>query len=68
MFVRLVSDKGEEIFFVATPTDSRSYVFELDVAKTAKDSFNHQSGTYSMVRYCMCTVGMELHVKNSPFL
>ncbi|XP_003384849.1 PREDICTED: dolichyl-diphosphooligosaccharide--protein glycosyltransferase subunit 2-like [Amphimedon queenslandica] len=48
VFVRLVSDKGEEIFFVATPTDSRSYVFELDVAKTAKDSFNHQSGTYSM--------------------
>ena len=42
---------------MATPTDSRSYVFELDVAKTAKDSFNHQSGTYSMVRYCAPVYG-----------
>ena len=49
VFVRLISEKGEEIFFVATPNDASTYVFELDVAKTAKESFNHQSGTYSMV-------------------
>ena len=38
----------QEIFFVATPDDSKLYSFELDVAESAKD-FGQLSGTYSLV-------------------
>jgi oligosaccharyltransferase complex subunit delta (ribophorin II) len=47
-FVRLSSEDGEEIFFVAMPTSQGEYVFELDVAKAAKESFGYKSGAYSM--------------------
>ena len=45
-----LSANGEEIFFVATHNNDNVYSFELDVADVAKESFNHRSGTYAMVR------------------
>lgn len=47
-FVRLVSMDGEEIFFVAAPTDG-VYNFELDVRTSADEFFGHKSGAYEMV-------------------
>lgn len=47
--MRLLSEDGDEIFFVATPTADKTYVFELDIAKVAKESFDSKSGTYDMV-------------------
>ncbi len=45
--MRLTSGQ-QEIFFVATPDDSKEYTFELDVAESAKE-FAMTSGTYTLV-------------------
>ena len=54
VFVQL-SANGDKIFFVATHNNDDVYSFDLDVADVAKESFNHRSGTYAMVRkVCQC--------------
>ena len=58
-----LSANGEEIFFVATHNNDNMYSFELDVADVAKESFNHRSGTYAMVRggvTCVCVLTCDV--------
>lgn len=48
VFVQLVGSTGEDIFFVAMPSNGE-YTFELDVASASKESFASKSGAYKMV-------------------
>ena len=57
-----LSANGEEIFFVATHNNDNVYSFELDVADVAKESFNHRSGTYAMVRGGVTVCVLTWHV------
>jgi len=48
VFVRFTGTDGAEVFFVAEAGSDGIYVFDLDVAAAAKDSFNSQSGEYAV--------------------
>lgn len=48
VFVRFTGTDGTEVFFVAEAGEDGVYLFDLDVAAVAKDSFNSQSGEYAV--------------------